>query len=295
MELYYFTGTGNSLAVARDIAAKTNGRLVSIPSVMNNETILPDTDALGIIFPVYHGGLPLILTRFLDKIKKLAGKYIFGVSTYGDHPGLAIHYLQKLVQQRGGQLAAGFAVNMPYNYITPPSGLKNFLSSFTLREIPDETRQALFTSEKEKIEIISAFVNARKVGTYETDSAMITNLVDALNLRETFGKSTWLKIAGVTEKTNLSFLESRQLMDHAFHVDDKCSGCGICSQICPASNIKMVDGQPEWLRRCEQCFACLQWCPQEALQFGINTSGKKRYHHPEVKLAELLQPQEANP
>jgi flavodoxin len=29
-EIYYFTGTGNSLAIARDIAGKTNGKLISI-------------------------------------------------------------------------------------------------------------------------------------------------------------------------------------------------------------------------------------------------------------------------
>ena len=31
MEIYYFSGTGNSLAVARDLAEKTQARLRAIP------------------------------------------------------------------------------------------------------------------------------------------------------------------------------------------------------------------------------------------------------------------------
>jgi flavodoxin len=48
-ELYYFTGTGNSLAVARDIARKTDGRLISIPSLMDQESVESDADVLGIV------------------------------------------------------------------------------------------------------------------------------------------------------------------------------------------------------------------------------------------------------
>jgi flavodoxin len=39
VEVYYFSGTGNSLAVARDIAEKIKGKLISIPSVMEKEKI----------------------------------------------------------------------------------------------------------------------------------------------------------------------------------------------------------------------------------------------------------------
>jgi MinD superfamily P-loop ATPase len=113
-------------------------------------------------------------------------------------------------------------------------------------------------------------------------------LADALNLKESVGKPIWLKIAGVNERTELSFLESRQLMDQAFQADENCNGCGVCARVCPVSNIRMVDDRPVWQHRCEQCFACLQWCSQEAIQFGSKTSGGKRYHHPDVKLADML-------
>jgi len=256
--------------------------------MMDSECITADADVMGLVFPVYHTSIPLILKRFVGKLANLDGKYIFGVCTCGDSPGLAIGHLAGLIQARGGQLAAGVAVNMPYNYITPSFVPKGFLSSFTLREIGVEKQQALFAGAQKRVEHIAACVNARKSGTYETSSDILTRLADFLNLKETLGKSVWLRIAGVHEGTELSFLESRQLMDRGFHADESCTGCGICSRVCPVRDIEMVGDRPVWQHRCEQCFACLQWCPQEALQFGRNTSGRKRYHHPGVKLADML-------
>ena len=288
MDIYYFSGTGNSLVVARDIAQKTNGKLISIPSVMDKESVKTDAEVIGIVFPVYHQRIPFIIRRFVGKMDNLDKKYLFGVCTYGDSPRLAIKYLEKIVKLQGGKLAAGFAVDMPYNYITPSFTLKGFFKSFVLKEISVEKQQELFTNWKKKLDSIYEFIHTQKEGRFETSAELIEQLVDLLNLRETLQKSIWLKIAGYEGKTRLSFLESKQLMDYGFKCDDKCNGCKICSKICPVRNIKMVDDRPVWQHHCEQCFACLQWCPREAIQFGSKTSHGKRYHHPDVKLSDML-------
>ncbi|MBN1673737.1 MAG: hypothetical protein JXR37_22005 [Kiritimatiellae bacterium] len=46
--------------------------------------------------------------------------------------------------------------------------------------------------------------------------------------------------------------------------------------------------KPSWLHRCEQCLACLHWCPQEAIQVGKKTVGRARYHHPDVRARDLM-------
>jgi flavodoxin len=118
--IYYFSGTGNSLAVARDIAEKTSGKLIFIPSVMDQQIIMTDADVIGIVFPVYFravlGGIPLIIRRFTKKLADISSKYIFAVCTYGMGPP-DFSILSNAIQSRGGKLAAGFAVKMPFPYL----------------------------------------------------------------------------------------------------------------------------------------------------------------------------------
>ena len=287
-EIYTFSGTGNSLAVARALARRLEGKVVSIPAAMRRDRVPSDAEALGLVFPVYHKSIPLILKRFVGKLEELGGRYVFAVSTYGDTPGLAADHLRDLIDARGGELAAGFGVHMPYNYLTPVLVLRGFFGSFRLREIPLEKQRALLAHAPERIKAIAASVEARVSGTFETTSDVVTRLTDRLNLPETVAKPIWLRIAGIEGSTDLSFLESRQLMDHAFRADERCDGCGVCARICPVRNIELVGDRPVWQHRCEQCFACLQWCPREAIQFRGNTSGQRRYHHPDVTLADMV-------
>jgi ferredoxin/flavodoxin len=288
-EIYFFSGTGNSFSVAGDIAVKTAGKLIPIGSIIKNETIHPDADVVGIVFPVYHGGIPVIIRTFAGKLGNLKNKYIFAVCTYGDSPGIANEYLGKIIRLRGGELAAGFAVNMPYNYIIPSLRLKKFAISVLLREIGQEKQRKLFSNWPIKLADIFEYVNSRKTGLCETKSGIFIHLVDFLGLRNTIGKYLWMKIAGYDGRAEHSFWECLRLMDAGFRCDEKCNGCGTCSRICPVENITMTNDKPAWRHRCEQCFACLQWCPQSAIQFGESTSLGKRYHHPDVKISDMLQ------
>ncbi len=78
--------------------------------------------------------------------------------------------------------------------------------------------------------------------------------------------------------------------DKEFWVDEKCNRCAVCVKVCPTHNIDMTgpEERPIWNHRCEQCFACLQWCPREAIQYGRKTPKYERYHHPKVRLQDVL-------
>ena len=76
--------------------------------------------------------------------------------------------------------------------------------------------------------------------------------------------------------------------DGGYHVEGDCNGCGTCARLCPVDNIAMVDERPCWNQRCEQCMACLQWCPREAIQIKDKTQGERRYHHPEITVKDLI-------
>ena len=75
----YFTASGNSLYVARQIG----GKLFSIPKLMRQESVVIEDDAVGIVSPVYVGGMPLMVQEFLDRAK-INTAYFFYVFTCGN-------------------------------------------------------------------------------------------------------------------------------------------------------------------------------------------------------------------
>jgi flavodoxin len=130
VDVYYFSGTGNSLVVARDIAEKTHGKLISMPSIINKERIKTDADVIGVVFPL-HGifRVPSIVKRFVGKLDDISSKYVFAVITYGSMAGGVTKSFRSVVESCGGKLSAGFAVHMPMNNITIP-----FMYNGTVRD-----------------------------------------------------------------------------------------------------------------------------------------------------------------
>ncbi|HMA83436.1 MAG TPA: EFR1 family ferrodoxin [Candidatus Thermoplasmatota archaeon] len=287
--IYYFSGTGNSFAVAKDIAVGLDADLASIPKMILSKTCIIESEVVGFVFPDYHSDIPNIVKLFLKSIPSLQNKYVFGVCTFGGNgPGLTMKYLKKLVEVKQGSLSAGFAVHMPYNYVIPSFSLKPFGVHLSLKNVSDDKMQKLFNDWKTKQDEIIDFVKKRKSGVFETSGDLLLTIVNALKLKESLGKVMWLKMSGLKNDRNMSFSESRKLMDAAFFANGNCIHCRTCEQICPVSNIKFVEEKPSWLHQCEQCFACLQFCPSEAIQFGNRSKDAKRYHHPLVKPEDLI-------
>lgn len=253
--IYYFTGTGNSLVVARDIAEKLGDvELIPIAKAIKCSPSV-DAERIGIVFPVYIWGYPLIVAEFIKKLKLTKDKYVFAVDTCGGWPAATLLLIKDLIEKQGGSLSAGFSILMPGNY-TPMYGAK-----------PEARQKKLFENEKKKIlKIADAVKNKAKAGVERNNF-----LVNAL-------------FTGLFYKMSAKYIHE---MDKSFFADEKCNSCGICEKVCPVGNIRMISGKPDWLHNCEQCLSCLQWCPEEAIQFGKSTAKRKRYHHPDVKLKDI--------
>ena len=83
MKIFYFTGTGNSLAVAK----KFNGEWISIPQVVKRKSTLAYRDeAIGIVFPLYCLNPPKMVCEFLSRAK-FQIDYLFAIATYGNLAG----------------------------------------------------------------------------------------------------------------------------------------------------------------------------------------------------------------
>ena len=253
--VYYFSGTGNSLKIAKDLAAELrDAELISIARVINSEPKV-NYEKIGIVFPVYMWGLPVIVSDFLKKLKD-SKSYFFAVATYGGFPGATIVQAAKLLRANGIKLSSGFTVRMPGNY-TPMYGA-----------IPEGKQRKMFEEAEKKVRTIAEFVRSAK-----------TN-----KLEKSFPLVNWL----FSNKFYSFAAPHIHEMDKRFWADDKCTACGICEKVCPVSNITIANGKPAWHNRCQQCLACLQWCPAEAIQYGKSTEGRTRYRHPQSKAQDFL-------
>jgi flavodoxin len=250
--LFYFSATGNSLTVAKDIAdGLQEAQIYSIPQVINGGIDL-DADNIGIIFPEYYSGIPRIISDFIRKLDPAKIKYLFAVCTYGGFPLNTLNEIREQLQAAGIPLNAGYAVQMPGNYIVKYGAFKK------------ERQEKLLRNEKEAIRKIIRDIENQK------DNKIKKGFTD--KIWKSIYKSTFPRF---------------RTYDKNFTADEKCNGCEICEKVCPVQNIKMADHRPQWQGNCEHCLACIQWCPREAIQYSTRSVGRKRYHHPEIKAKEL--------
>lgn len=132
--IFYFTGTGNSLAVARDISDRLGDtKLVSIADAIKENNIDLPYKRIGFVFPVYYSNVPLIVKHFIEKLRFNKSQYIFGVMTFGGSYVKTLSKLNQYITSRGGALSAGFAVHMPGNYIAKYGAFPNTLQKILLK------------------------------------------------------------------------------------------------------------------------------------------------------------------
>jgi ferredoxin len=253
--IYYFTGTGNSLQVARELARQlAAATIASIIGATRQEPVVVESETVGVVFPIYFLGMPEIVQRFVETANFEKTGYLFAVETRGGMSGRSIRDLQLILARKEKRLDAAFKVSMPANYVA----MYDMYS--------DDRQQRVLAAASLKVKQIAAIVSERRPHV-EGDPFIRWPLAALMHNR-------WLR--------RLPSLDER------FTVTEKCNSCGVCAKVCPVDDIVMEEGRPRWQHHCQQCFGCIHWCPQRAIEAGKKTAARGRYHHPQITVLDVM-------
>jgi len=245
MTIFYFTATGNSLAVAK----RFGGTLISIPQVIDSNELRYKDDIVGVVFPIYGLGLPKMVRVFLEKVKIIAD-YTFIIGTYGNMSGAAMRNVQKLARKNGYR----------FDYANDLLMLDNYLPMFEMSKEQDK-----LPSKNVEDNLTKIIGDIGKRNHLEASASVMSRALSAV----------------------CSFMPSNNKNALKYIVNEQCNNCGVCTQVCPAKNIKVTTDRVDFNERCEGCMACLHICPQNALHLKGEKS-HMRWRHPEVSLKEII-------
>lgn len=268
--IFYFSGTGNSLWVARRLSQALGG---GAPAAVADELrkaggngvceyVLEEGEPLILVFPVHSWGPAVMMLRFVRRlrIRDYGGQPVYAVCTCGDTCGLTDRMMKEALARRGLPLNACWSVRMPNNYI--------LMKGFGVDS--DEVAAAKLASAPQEADAVA---KAIMDGSSIADGAGYRHYVT--------GTKPWLK-SRVVNPLFRRFMAGPG-SSTKFHASDACIGCGLCASVCPTGTVTMQDGRPVWGRGCVQCTACIHRCPVRAIDWGTLTRSQGRYHHPELK------------
>lgn len=232
--IFYFTGTGNCLYVARQLAT-ADTILLSIPQLVKQGQYDFEADEIGIVYPIYGHMPPYMVRQFIQKARLKAG-YKFAVLTFGARKCNAVEIWDGITRK------AGHA----FDYITTLIMVDNWLPNFDMSE-----QMKLDKHIPENLQRINADLAARR------------RWHEPVTEEERAMHAGFMAYTGLDPEKGFVMRSEKY-----FRVTDRCVDCGICTYVCPRGNYELTSRGVKTAGDCEFCFACIHNCPQKAIQFA---------------------------
>jgi len=257
--IFYFSGTGNSQAVATEVSKSQNEEMIAISQATQLKTFnysLQENEKVIFIFPIYAWAPPKLVVEFIQKLSfnGQIPSYISVIVTCGDNIGETEQYVENLLSKKGWIMHSFFTLIMPNNYL--------IIGNVDSKE---ETLKKLKQVNLQLININDCLSRKQK---------------ERVVIKGDFPK--WFTLIGS------KFFNSYAKITKPFYANDHCISCQICVKICPL-NCVTFDQKPKWTGECMQCLACLHYCPKSAIQYGKKMENKARYTHPNISWYQLNQ------
>ncbi len=261
--IFYFTGTGNCLYVARQLA-DDNTELLSIPQLMKQKELNFEADEIGLVYPIY-GHMPPYMVRQFLKRAELKADYTFAILTFGARKCNAVEILDGITREAGYR----------FNYISTLIMVDNWLPNFDMNEQVKMDKHI-----PENLAAIKDDISGHK------------HWMQPVSQEERDQHAGFMAFSGLDPE--VGFLKRSEKY---FVVTDRCIGCEICTDVCPRGNYSLASNGIKTDGDCEFCFACIQNCPQKAIKFAkveddpLLANGEKnpeaRYRNEHVSLMDI--------
>ncbi len=248
--IFVFSGTGNCLDIARNIAEGIGGAdIVRIRKGMHIPNLI-DAKKVGFVFPCYGGGAAEDVFKCAKRVKIKPGTYTFGIVSCSAYAGTGLAKLNKIIPLKyWGKITHQCSCIWLFPH-------KLMMPMMTIGEAQARSKDLAEAMAK------------------DITQEVVKNRKPPMNIFNVFENMMWPVIA----KKKIA----------AFEVSDKCVACGQCAKICPRGNIRIEDNKAVIGSDCSQCLGCLQYCPESAISIGAITDKREHYHNPSVKAADLM-------
>lgn len=248
--IFYFTGTGNSLFVAKTI----EGNPISIPQVINKTEQVYKDNKIGIVTPIYGHEIPEMVKNFI-KSAKFQTDYFYIILTYGNRHGGAIELTNNFCKE--------YSVDV--DYLNLIQMVDNWLPSFDMEEQKK--------IDKHIDEHLDKIINDIKCCKREIQTVTDTDRLDHQQYLENKSKLP-AELYQNLYKVNEDCI--------------KCGICKqVCPAGCISLNNDKVVYD---MKNCQTCMACIHNCPKKAIQLNIpEKNPKARYRNDQVTLQEIIE------
>jgi ferredoxin len=127
-KIYYFSGRGRSLFVARELSLRLNaGDPVPMTGKHRSGLVIPGSAGrVGFVFPVIDFGVPVSVRHYLSRYpKEHEHQYVFAVATNMGMPCAALTQFRTLLRRRNMNLDAAFSVEQGPHVNTDRTALQS--------------------------------------------------------------------------------------------------------------------------------------------------------------------------
>lgn len=231
----YLSGTGNTKHCTEKLVHLLDENAQAVPMEGKQTTeLLSQHDFIVFAYPVQYSNAPVMVRDF---IKKNAGiwkdKKVLCLATMGLFSGDGAGCCARLLKKHGAKVVGGLHLCMP-----------DSICDVKLLKRSVEKNQKIIRVADRKIE---KWAEKIRQGKYPKD-----------------GLYFYDRIAGLLCQRLWFYGKTKDYSDR-LKISGNCTGCGMCTRLCPMENLVLENGRAEAGDRCTMCYRCISSCPAKAI------------------------------